>query len=500
MRSRSWALHEHVNRSGCAERGACNNTRMRTLSGLALLTTLLLPLSASAATSAELQAQAQALLLQVQQLEAQIAAQGGQTTSVPTITTTTTVAPQPATNNAACPLIGRILKIGSSGDDVTRLQQFLARDVSVYPEGRVTGYFGPLTTAAVKRWQVKYNIISSGDEASTGYGQVGPRTAAAMAALCSTGSITSVSTTGGTYVGSGTVPGVAGGFIQVSPIQGNAPLSVKVTATVNTAGSCAGGVYVLSWGDGTIPSNIGVPSGQCAPVVQNYGHTYIYGGAYIITLSSGAHSTSATVVVSGAGAPAGGGGSGSGTNTQQETFSVDVASGTAPLAVTFKGIVTGGDANWCASGCSDTLDFGDGTTGLVPLPTSRSAAQNYSIAHTYTQSGTFSAVLYQGARGASQKVGSPIRITVGVGQYAPFGLTPNVNGNPLAISVQFDISGCPSHRLDWGDGTSFTAGGSSGSCTSANPSYSHVYGSAGNYTVTLTRGGQVDTASITISN
>jgi PKD repeat protein len=449
---------------------------------------------ASAATTAELQAQAQALLQQVQALEAQIAAQGGTVTSVPTVTQTTTTAPNTATYSASCPLIGRILKVGSSGDDVTRLQQYLARDTSVYPEGQVTGYFGSLTQAAVKRWQAKYNIISSGDEATTGYGQVGPRTAAAMSLQCSGGSVTTKSTSGGGLVAN---PGISGGFIQVAPISGNAPLSVKVTATVNTAGSCSGAVYVLSWGDGTIPSNIGVPAGQCNSVVQNYGHTYIYGGTYIITLSSGSHSTSATVVVSGVGAPIGGG-TNTNTNTQQESFNASVASGTAPLAVTFTGLVTGADAAWCASGCSDTLDFGDGSTGTVPLPTSRTGAQNYSLSHTYTTGGTFAAILYQGAKGATQRVGSPITITVTQGAYAPFSLSPNVGGNPLAISVQFDIGGCPTYTLNWGDGTSFNAGGS-GTCTSSNPSYSHIYGSAGSYTVTLTRASQVDTASITIS-
>ncbi len=49
----------------------------------------------------------------------------------------------------------RNLKIGMRGDDVKILQQFLITE-GVYPEALVTGYFGPLTFAAVVRFQEKY--------------------------------------------------------------------------------------------------------------------------------------------------------------------------------------------------------------------------------------------------------------------------------------------------------------------------------------------------------
>lgn len=76
--------------------------------------------------------------------------------------------------------ITRTLAFGSTGDDVRALQTMLARDLSIYPEGLITGYFGALTRRAVQRFQCAYNIVCSGDEASTGYGQVGPRTRAAL--------------------------------------------------------------------------------------------------------------------------------------------------------------------------------------------------------------------------------------------------------------------------------------------------------------------------------
>lgn len=51
----------------------------------------------------------------------------------------------------------RDLSVGSQGDDVRRLQNFLA-DEGVYPEARITGYFGALTKSAVIRFQQKYGI------------------------------------------------------------------------------------------------------------------------------------------------------------------------------------------------------------------------------------------------------------------------------------------------------------------------------------------------------
>ena len=104
---------------------------------------------------------------------------------------TDTTVPSGTNTNAApqsnCPLISRALGLGSSGDDVERLQQFFAQDSSIYPERLVTGYFGLLTQAAVQRWQARHGIVSSGTPSSTGYGRVGPRTATALGTICNGG-------------------------------------------------------------------------------------------------------------------------------------------------------------------------------------------------------------------------------------------------------------------------------------------------------------------------
>jgi len=50
----------------------------------------------------------------------------------------------------------RDLKIGSQNPQVMFLQKLLAAQPLIYPEGAVTGYFGPRTRAAVMRLQERY--------------------------------------------------------------------------------------------------------------------------------------------------------------------------------------------------------------------------------------------------------------------------------------------------------------------------------------------------------
>ncbi len=113
------------------------------------------------ATVDELQAQITALMAQITALQAQIqATTGGTTTSTSCFTMT--------------------LRRGMENDEIMSLQQKLKMDSTIYPEGLTTGYFGPLTEAAVQKFQVKYGIVSEGTPETTGYGLVGPKTRAKL--------------------------------------------------------------------------------------------------------------------------------------------------------------------------------------------------------------------------------------------------------------------------------------------------------------------------------
>lgn len=74
------------------------------------------------------------------------------------------------------PVFNKTLRYGMTDDDVKRLQELLASDSEIYPEGIISGWFGQLTRKAVQRFQCKYDIVCSGDEKTTGYGLVGPKT------------------------------------------------------------------------------------------------------------------------------------------------------------------------------------------------------------------------------------------------------------------------------------------------------------------------------------
>jgi hypothetical protein len=114
-----------------------------------------LPASPTASDLTSIQAEISAILVELQTLQA------AQTT----------------TGTALGFSFTKALTYGISNAEVTNLQEALKTDAAVYPEGKVTGYFGPATLKAVKAFQEKYGIATSG---SAGYGRVGPATRAKL--------------------------------------------------------------------------------------------------------------------------------------------------------------------------------------------------------------------------------------------------------------------------------------------------------------------------------
>jgi peptidoglycan hydrolase-like protein with peptidoglycan-binding domain len=114
------------------------------------------PASTSTINIADLQALIQQLLAQVAQLQAQLALKQG----IPTTF---------RFNNP--------IYLGLRNEEVRQLQIFLTgQGTSIYPEAKITGYYGYYTRLAVIRFQLKYNIISS--QYSPGAGLVGIKTRA----------------------------------------------------------------------------------------------------------------------------------------------------------------------------------------------------------------------------------------------------------------------------------------------------------------------------------
>ena len=447
----------------------------RTIIGVAFMLCAM-PFITNAATAQELQAQIVDLLARVTALQQQLGVSGG-------------AAPGAApSGDVQCPHVSRVLKRGTTGADVSRLQQFLAFDPSVYPEAQVTGYYGALTEAAVKRFQCKNKLVCEGTPESTGYGVTGPRTAALMALQCSAGA------TGTSNVG---------GFIRVTPISGNAPLNVAIEATVNTTKSCSGAVYEVDYGDNTPKTLINVPANNCNEIRQVLAHTYTNNGVYTVILRSGAQQTNATVTVGGAG----GGGSQVPPGTV-DSLAANPVAGNAPLTVAFRGTI---NATGACSLNTYVLDFGDGQT--AQLTPSGCAPSLFTATHIYSAGGNFNAKLIRDAGNVTM---GNLTITVsgtptgggdggGTNYGSYFSVSPATGNDVYAVVADFEIpSSCTAYQLNWGDSSSQEVQ-SQGTCAAGTVSkqFQHSYPSAGTYTVTLKRGAtlsEVHSAGITISD
>ena len=71
------------------------------------------------------------------------------------------------------------LKPGMTSDEVKKLQEIMATDPDIYPEGIISGYYGKLTEKAVKKLQNKFCLDQ--------VGSVGPKTLAKINELLKEG-------------------------------------------------------------------------------------------------------------------------------------------------------------------------------------------------------------------------------------------------------------------------------------------------------------------------
>lgn len=72
---------------------------------------------------------------------------------------------------------------GQTSEQVRLLQEYLSRDKTIYPEGKITGYYGPLTRAAVGKFQERYGLAKASDDF---YGLAGPKTREKIASIFGT--------------------------------------------------------------------------------------------------------------------------------------------------------------------------------------------------------------------------------------------------------------------------------------------------------------------------
>ena len=173
-----------------------NYSRIASIVAVALI---VVPVFSSALTADELNSQIAALISQVAALQKQLIALPQAQPSVPTTTVATSTSAQSPSSVStpsmfACPLFTRSLGMGSRGDDVFTLQQFLIGQKLLTADS-ATGFFGAMTQAAVQNWQSSRGVVTSGDPSTTGFGVVGARTRGLIALNCQPSPMTPVTTT-----------------------------------------------------------------------------------------------------------------------------------------------------------------------------------------------------------------------------------------------------------------------------------------------------------------
>jgi len=135
------------------------------LSGSILLGALYAPVLAQTTDTLSVQELLQSLQQQIEKLKAQIETLIAQ---IETLRQARMEIKETAKEIKVTLKLIKQLRFGMTGEDVKLLQEILATDPDVYPEGLVTGYFGPLTRNAVKKFQKIAGIEQ--------VGVVGPKT------------------------------------------------------------------------------------------------------------------------------------------------------------------------------------------------------------------------------------------------------------------------------------------------------------------------------------
>ncbi len=237
-----------------------HSTRGTKIAALAAGVFLAIPFVAGALSANDLQLQIQSLIARVAELTSQLNALGGQVSTGTSYYSPSSSYPASSQSHRICGVLARNLSQGSSGTDVSALQEFLRE--RGYFSARATGYYGPVTAQAVARWQAAEGVQA--------VGAFGPLSRSRLLAWCN-------------------LPNQGGGSsterFSASPTSGSAPLAVTFSTWLS--GFRPSSIYyTIDFGDGTSEraADCYAPADWCQSPGQNT-HTYLSNGTYTATLS-----------------------------------------------------------------------------------------------------------------------------------------------------------------------------------------------------------------------
>jgi len=161
-------------------------------------------------------------------------------------TVTTTTGSSTTTGGSCSTTFNNDLTIGSTGSDVMALQKFLNMSASTMiassgagSPGMETSTFGPLTQAAVIKFQTQNNIAPAA-------GYVGPLTRAKLNSLCTSSTTTTTTTTTGGTTTTTTGTGTATVSAAAQPANGIAPYNAARIPFTKFTVSASGGDVTLN--------------------------------------------------------------------------------------------------------------------------------------------------------------------------------------------------------------------------------------------------------------
>jgi collagen type VII alpha len=307
----------------------------------------------------------------------------------------------------------KLLKVGTTDSEVTRLQDYLRQFPELYPEGQITGFFGTFTKNAVKRFQIREGLKP--------LGIVGPATRLRLNQLVNTGAVSNIGPAG--PAGATGATGTAGSILIVGGGSG------ATGATGNAGATGATGVA----GDTGATGSIGLTGNT--GIAGTTGATGANGTAGINGTTGGVGATGSTGATGNAGAVGATGNTGT-TGVTGATGAVGSVGATGSIGATGSVGANGSNGSTGAAGTNGATGSA-GTNGSTGATGAAGATGPAGATGATGPAGTIASALYV-------QLGSQ-PATIGPGQPFTYSTTilstPGITASTAVFNPPFTANG-----------------------------------------------------------